>query len=83
MTNTIDVLLSVEESDQLINMEIIDSGGGGELPYYEGDYHVIPKVGEEQVLQTAFRSMREDVTVEEIPNERVSNQFGTTFIIGG
>ena len=83
MTNQIDVLMSVEVSDQIIEMEISDSGPGGRLPFYEGDYTVIPKVGKEQTLETAYRSMMDNVTVAEIPADKVSNKYGTTFIIGG
>lgn len=57
-------------------------GGGGEYGKYEGEYEVTPKV-EEQVLPTKGKGMKEDVTVKAIPVFEVSNEHGTTFIIGG
>lgn len=50
---------------------------------YEGEYTVVPTFSE-QVLETAGKSMRNDVTVEEIPVHRVSNPAGgVTVSIGG
>ena len=57
--------------------------GNGELPYYEGDTTVTPKIGESQTLETAYRSMRQNVTVERIPVGTVENPHGGyTVIIG-
>lgn len=51
--------------------------------YYEGEYDVVPKI-ESQVMKTAGKHMREDVTVEAIPYYEVSNVYdGYTAIIGG
>ena len=50
-------------------------GGGGRLPYYTGDYTVIPKVYE-QTLETKNKSMTDDVTVEAVPYSEVSNLSG-------
>lgn len=64
-----------------VNVKI--RGGGGELPYYDGSYTVKPKIGEAQTLETARRSMRSNVTVEEIPVGQVENRCGGyTVIIG-
>lgn len=57
--------------------------GNGELPYFEGAYSVTPRAGEAQILETAQRSMRQNVTVEEIPVGTVENPHGGyTVIIG-
>lgn len=49
---------------------------------YEGDYTVVPTVGP-QVLATAHKQMREDVTVYAIPYAEVTNTAnGTTVTIG-
>lgn len=47
---------------------------------YEGEYTVIPK-RREQVLATKHKSMRDDVTVTEIPYAETSNPYGSTYII--
>lgn len=53
---------------------------GGEE--YNGEYEVIPAT-EPQILPTANKTLFENVTVQEIPTYSVSNDKGTTFIIGG
>lgn len=52
------------------------------LKPYIGQYEVIPKTFE-QILETKNLGMTDDVTVKEIPTHEVSNNFGTTIIIGG
>lgn len=47
---------------------------------YDGPYTVIPK-RVDQVLATKHKSMRDDVTVTEVPWTETSNQYGTTYII--
>lgn len=61
--------------------EITFSGGGGKYPDYKGNYEVTPDVAG-QTLQTKNKSMNEDVTINPIPAYEVSNETGTTFIIG-
>lgn len=56
-------------------------GGGGEYETYDGEYEVTPK-GIPQMLETKHKNMKENVTIKEIPTHKVSNNFGTTFIIG-
>lgn len=54
-------------------------GGGGisaSLPIYSGDYVVIPKAEEEQILETSGYAMANDVTVKEIPYFEVKNVAG-------
>ena len=64
--------------------EVIEFGinSGDDLKPYTGDYEVIPKVID-QVLETKNLSMTDNVTVMEIPTHEVSNDYGTTIIIGG
>ena len=53
------------------------------LPWYEGEYEVTPK-WEDIVLETKQKSMRDDVTVTEIPYLEAENpQGGVTVVIGG
>jgi hypothetical protein len=55
----------------------------GDVEEYKGAYEVTPKL-EAQTLETAFKVMRSDVEVKEIPITRVSNTSGgNTVIIGG
>lgn len=74
----LDVDLSIEGTLELT----IDEGGGSPLPYYDGIYEVTPRKVE-QILDTKNKSMRDDVTVKEIPYLEVSNpQGGITATIG-
>ena len=73
MLNELDLDITIEESP-IINLTI-EEGSGGTLPYYDGDYNVVPKVTS-QVLSTKNKSMRNDVTVEEVPYAEVSNPQG-------
>ena len=51
---------------------------------YDGDYIVIPKAFQEQVLPTNGKAMIDDVTVREIPYYETSNEYGGyTVNIGG
>lgn len=49
---------------------------------YDGDYTVIPKVSEQR-MQTKNKMMKDNVTIEQIPFHEVSNETGTTVVIGG
>ncbi len=54
-----------------------------ELPAYEGEYEVTPKVYENKTLQTKNHSMKDDILIRKIPQSEVSNlSNGTTLIIG-
>ena len=51
--------------------------------YYTGDYEITPTV-DGQVLETANKTMVEDVTINPIPYEEVTNlSGGKTATIGG
>lgn len=64
-------------------VRIRQTSGGGGRPY-EGEYEVIPILYADQVLATSGLVMRDDVTVREIPVEKVSNPSGGyTATIGG
>lgn len=54
-----------------------------DLPTYDGEITVTPKVESAQTLKTAGKYLEQDVQVKEIPQYSVSNDAGgTTFIIG-
>lgn len=54
-----------------------------EYDVYGGEYTVIPKAFEEQVLPTSNRVLKEDVIVKEVPFYEVSNDSdGMTAYIG-
>lgn len=75
--------MHIEELDKRIEMKIeITSGGSGDrLPDYKGAYSVTPKTTEIK-LPTKNKSMRDDVTVFQVPYSEVPNTDGTTVIIG-
>lgn len=56
--------------------------GGDSMEFYEGEYDITPKA-EKQTLETKDKAMKQNVTVAEIPYHEVSNDTGTTVIIGG
>lgn len=56
--------------------------GGDSREVYEGEYEIMPKT-EKQILGTKDKVMKQNVTVTEIPYQEVSNDTGTTVIIGG
>ena len=73
-----EITFEVLESDSVIEFDVVSN----ESKVYTGEYMVIPKVVE-QVLKTKGRGMTGDVTVKEIPTHEVTNDYGTTMIIGG
>ena len=75
----VDFCDTMEELDS----EFADGVNIGKLPNYTGPYTVIPKVKQDQTLNTKDKSMVDDVVVLEIPYEEVHNVTGTTFTIGG
>ena len=54
---------------------------GHSIDWYNGVYEVTPK-RHDQVLPTKDKTMREDVTVFEIPYYETANQYGNTYVIG-
>ena len=90
MMSVIELEFDLISADKSIDMEMaeetevieFDINSGDGLKPYTGDYEVIPKVVD-QVLETKNLSMTDNVTVMEIPTHEVSNDYGTTIIIGG
>lgn len=78
MTITLDVL-PIKQVE--IDVGVVTEGGGA-LPYYKGSYDVTPDFSA-QTLPTKNKSMSQDLIIEKIPMNEVSNPFGTTFILGG
>lgn len=62
--------------------EVVEVSGGQPivLDEYAGPYSVIP-AKDEQVLETKMKNLTENVTVEGIPWQAVSNTTGTTLVI--
>lgn len=76
----VDVEIGLEEE---IKIEVEEGGGGEKLPYYTGDYYVIPST-KEKVLETKNKSMSDNVTVLKIPKYEFDNvSKGQTVVIGG
>ena len=56
-------------------------GSGFVTDKYTGEYVVIPKADNEQILKTANKLMSDDVTVKKVPYFETSNQYGETVYI--
>lgn len=81
------------ESDDVIRGRVVTTGGvltgkmsiqgriHDRLPDYEGPYEATPMITE-QFLETKDKSMLDDVTINPIPYQEVSNPYGTTVSIG-
>lgn len=48
---------------------------------YQGPYIVTPLANEQQILNTKFKYMSDDVTVNKVPYYETSNDSGTTVYI--
>jgi hypothetical protein len=66
--------VELDQSSQDFDVELV-GGGSGRLPYYTGAYVVDPRKVE-QILETRNKSMREDVTINEIYYSETSNVGG-------
>lgn len=49
---------------------------------YEGPYEVTPSPEDAITLETASKTMRDDVTVKKIPYYETANEWGNTVYIG-
>ena len=64
------------------DLQVVYGGSGGQYPEYEGDYEVFSRV-DPQTLPTKYRSMMDDLTIDGIDVQRVSNPSGgITCVIG-
>lgn len=68
--------------NDLIKLKVSETGGAV-YPVYTGETVVTPKVHESTELETAKKTVLENIIVEEIPYYETSNIKGTTFIVGG
>lgn len=68
--------------EPVIKLKVSDSGGGI-FPIYSGETVITPKVREQTELETAKKTVLQNIVVEEIPYYETSNIKGITFIIGG
>lgn len=64
------------------NISDIPTGGGDDYDFYEGSYNLVPKLVS-QDIETKDKVMQDNVTVAGIPLHEVSNETGTTVVIGG
>ena len=56
----------------------IKFGGDFDIDVYNGKYEVTPKAFYKQILETANKLMKKNVTVHEVPYTETSNTYGTT-----
>ena len=78
---TPDIRIGVDQTipDIKIKME----SGGEALPTYIGETSVTPLAWQTQILETANKTLRDNITILEIPYSSVSNpQDGRTVYIG-
>lgn len=69
------------EKEEKIEVKFAESFSNNSDPYV-GEYVITPKKTE-QIMNTAGKTMKKDVTVKKVPRYDVSNEFGgTTVIIG-
>ncbi len=82
--DTVEIKTSFVESDISISTEFSDviEVVTSDVPYYEGDYTVIPLAEEEKILETKNKLMSDDVTVKKVPIYSVDNEHGQTVSIG-
>ncbi len=75
-----EIILEIEKEKEI---EIsVESGTGGMLPYYDGEYEFTPRTTE-ILIPTKNKSMVDDVTIFQIPYKEVSNpEGGHTVTIG-
>lgn len=80
----VDIELEIDVLEEIeFELDDVIIAAGEMLPYYLGPYTAIPKV-KEQKLYTKDKSMRNDVTVTEIPYSETTNPYGgKTIVIGG
>ena len=65
-----------------VNDQLVSVNNSEEIEAYEGDYEITPTT-KEQILETADKKMKQDLTVKAIPFVEVSNTSGgKTVIIG-
>lgn len=78
------ITLKLEPIEEDINIvvDVSVEGGGAPLPWYDGSYEYTP-TRQRQFVPTRQKSMRNDLIINEIPSQSISNPFGKTYIIGG
>ena len=74
--------MHISEGNEAIIFSTIEGGASGKLPYYKGEYDITPRITE-QKLETKNKSMKDDITILQIPCTSVVNPSGgQTVIIG-
>lgn len=72
LTDAADATINLSGSTGKVDL----TNGSSKIPIYSGEYEVIPKVEEEQTLETSGYAMAQDVLVKEIPFYEVKNTAG-------
>ena len=81
MIDVKEITFEIDDTQECIDFEVDCYVNMGPAPDpYLGPYTVIPKTVE-QVLDTKYKAMTDDVTVTEIPYAEVGNTYGTTVTI--
>lgn len=76
--------IHVKPNSLHVDLEVTEYIGGScpVFEHYNGEYEVIPNT-KDQEMETRGKIMDENVIVKKIPTYEVSNDSGTTFIVGG
>lgn len=78
-----DDLPDVSEKDEGKVLRVVNGEWqADDLPVYDGAYEVTPSATNDQTLLTAQKLLDADVKINKIPYTEVSNNSGTTVIIG-
>ncbi len=77
-----DVLTLALEPDDVLEIEVANPVAPP-MDYYDGPYEFTSALFDTQTFQTKYKYMKEDVQINPIPIQEVSNpQGGTTVVIG-
>lgn len=78
---TPDIRIGIDRTTPDIKIEI--KPGGEAFPTYTGETSITPLAWQTQILETTNKTLRDDITILEIPYSSVSNpQDGRTVYIG-
>lgn len=76
-----EIAFFLEEEPEEIILELDEIQIAGFYEKFSGPYRSTPKAWEEQTYNTKNKLMTDDFTVEVIPYDETSNEYGTTVVI--
>ena len=82
-THTLDGEMALQIHTLDGEMGVFTAIGDTKLTRYGGEYVITPMAYEDKVLETENTVMEHNVTIQQIPYYKVSNDSGYTITIGG